>query len=138
MKKSKALIFTLGMMLFCSFATTAQDKLKTKLTADKKNPKVLAYTITSTNEFYVGNNKHILRIGNKEFDLYEQNNIDGKGKITFFIPKADYDLLKEGTRAYLTYGEIGDNENDTEIEKLCKQNLSPCWSLGRFSKKLSK
>ena len=133
MKKIATLLFGIIIVLSFSQVALAQEKAKTKISLIKQNEKNVTFTVTSTKEFYVGGNKHVLHIGGKHFDLYEQNNDEGKGTLTFFIPKNDFNSLKDGMPVYLVYGEIEEGQN---LDELCKQTYSPCWSLGKFNKKL--
>jgi hypothetical protein len=128
-------MITLGAAMMIAAAGSAQDRLKTKITA-KANDSVISYTITSQKEFYVGGNKHYLRIGSKHFDIYQQNNDEGRGRLTFLIPKADFAALPEGANVYMTYGDI-EGDGFKNLDELCHQNLSPCWSLGKLNKKIT-
>lgn len=128
-------MLTLGAAMMMAVTGSAQEKgVRTKITA--QGDSVILYTITSTKEFYMGDNKHYLRFGSKQFDRYEQKNHEGRGRLTFFIPKADFIELHEGTNAYLTYGDVEGN-GFKNLDELCGQNLSPCMYLGRLNKKIT-
>jgi hypothetical protein len=89
----------------------AQEKQKVKMSLMKQSGQMVTLTITSPNEFYIGGNTHVLYIGNKHFDLHDQNNIDGKGILKFYIPTDEFKKLTDGSKVYLSYGMLdADNE----------------------------
>ncbi len=134
MKKIFFVFYTVAAVCLFSGNIVAQEKQKATIHSLKQNGNTVALTVTSPNEFYMGGNKHILHIGNKDFDLYDQVNDDGSGSLKFFIPVSDFKALKDGERIYLSYGEM-DVENVQEAEAICKQSYSACWSLGKLNKK---
>lgn len=123
------------MVVAATFTAGAQEVLKTRLSM-RKSDNTMLYTVSSTKEFYMGGNKHVLHIGDRNFDLYDQQNDDGKGSLSFFIPHDDFIQLSEGSLVYLTYGEV-DTDGGPSLEEVCKQHMVPCWTLGKFSKKTS-
>jgi predicted RecA/RadA family phage recombinase len=138
MKKTLLILLTISAIYVTTFSAAAQDqKQKVNISLFKQEGKTVTVTITSPNEFYIGGNTHVLHIGDKHFDLNEQNNIDGTGYLKFFIPAADFKDLKEGAKVYLSYGELN-TEDEQEVAMMCKEASTPCWSLGKLNKKLLK
>jgi len=137
MKNTFVLIAALFILCLSAGNVAAQDKQKAKISLLKQEGKTVTLTVTSNNEFYMGGNMHILHIGDMDFKLYDQDNIDGKGYLKFFIPVNDYKALKDGTKVYLSYGELS-LEPGQNIEELCSQKFCPCWSLGKLNKKSMK
>jgi hypothetical protein len=130
-------LFITCISIFCySGITVAQENVKIEITKVQLNNKTVEFTVTSTKPFYVGGNIHILHIGKNDFKHSKQ----GKYTLTFLIPLADFNSLTEGTDVWLSYGKISvNNEVDkSTIENMCKQNSNVCWSLGKFSKQLTK
>lgn len=130
---------TMAIIITCaSFSIiTAQEKQAARISSIKQKEDMVLLTVSSAKEFYMGNNKHILYIGSRYYDLYDQQNEDGKGNLKFFIPVKDFKQMTNGTPVYLSYGElvIEDGQN---IEDMCKQNFCPCWSVGKLNKKMLK
>lgn len=124
--------------LLCAIATLfsaqAGEKQKVKLSSLKRNGSDVKLTVTSNNEFYVGGNKHVLYVSGNHYDRYDQANDDGKGSLSFYIPSEDFKKLKDGAKVYLSYGLL-EEETEKELEELCQQSLSPCWQVGKLSKK---
>ncbi len=79
MKKALSVFCLLCVICLASGGVSAQEKQKAKISLQKKVGKTVNLTVTSPEEFYMGGNKHILYIGNKHFDLYDQQNDEGKG-----------------------------------------------------------
>jgi hypothetical protein len=134
MKKAIAVFCFVIALQFFNSPAKAEEKQKARISLIRQTGNTVALTVSSPHEFYVGGNKHILYIGGKHFDLYEQNNEDGRGYLKFFIPADDFKMIKDGTRVYLSYGEL-EIENEDELEALCKQNFGPCWQLGKLNKR---
>lgn len=137
MKKMHCLILALVMVCANFYDTTAQQKQTARISAIKQKEDMVLITVSSSKEFYMGNNKHILYIGNRYYDLYDQENADGKGNLKFFIPVKEYKAMTTGTPVYLSYGELTVEEGQS-IEDMCKQNFCPCWSVGKLNKKMLK
>lgn len=137
MKKAYAIILTLIIACASFFNANAQEKQVARISSIKQKEDMVLLTVSSAKEFYMGNNKHILYIGSRYYDLYDQQNEDGKGNLKFFIPVKDFKQMTNGTPVYLSYGElvIEDGQN---IEDMCKQNFCPCWSVGKLNKKMLK
>lgn len=113
----------------------ATEKQKVKIAALKKGGEgMVLMTVSSPNEFYVGGNKHVLYISGKHFDLYDQENEDGRGTLKFHIPQSEFNTLTDGAKVYLSYG-LMEVENEQELEEMCSQSLSPCWQVGKLNKK---
>jgi hypothetical protein len=119
------------------FTAQAQEKALAKISAIRQKGDMVTVAVTSAKEFYVGNNKHILHIGNHQYDLYDQDNTDGKGMLRFYLPATDFKQLASGTPVYLSYGELT-IEDGLSIEDMCKQNFCPCWSVGKLNKNMLK
>jgi hypothetical protein len=119
------------------FAAQAQEKVQAKISAIRQKDEMVTVAVSSAKEFYMGNNKHILHIGNHQYDLYDQENNDGKGLLRFYVPAAEFKQLASGTPVYLSYGELV-VEDGLSIEDMCKQNFCPCWSVGKLNKNMLK
>ena len=129
-------LLTVFLCLFLTFsfsASHAQDKNKTKIGYLKHKGKDVLFNIIGTKPFIFGGNTYILHIGDKEFTIYQQTKFENKGSLTFTIYEADYQTLKDGANIFLTYGNLSREE---DLEDLSKEQYSPCWSLGKFTKKL--
>ncbi len=101
-----------------------------------QNEKVVV-TVSSTEAFYIGNNIHVLYIGDKHFDLYDQNNSEQKGTLTYYIPKEDFSKLADGAKVFLSYGEATfDTEED--FNDLLKADPERHWILGKLDKSMMK
>ncbi len=136
MKKYIILLISSLLVLFSTINTNAQEKAKTKIAHVKlKNDKV-RFTLTSSKPFIYASNRYILYIGDKEFSLYEQSSSNGKGTLTFLIPKTDFDILQDGKNVYLSYGEILKENTVQTLAELSKESYMKCWALGKFNKKL--
>lgn len=135
MKNTILLFFTLVFVCFSHNPALAQEKQKAKVSLIKQAGNTVTVTITSNEEFYIGGNTHILHIGNKHYDRNEQNNIDGKGILKFFIPANEFKALKNGTKMYLSYGQL-DTGNEQEMDAFSKDKESRCWALGKLNKKM--
>lgn len=133
----------LTIALFCALLvlctgpaeSKATEKQKVKIATLKKGTEgTVLMTVSSPNEFYVGGNKHVLYISGKHFDLYDQENEDGRGSLRFHIPQSDFNTLTDGAKVYLSYGLI-EAETEQELEEMCQQTFSPCWQVGKLNKK---
>ncbi len=102
-----------------------------------KNGERVELTVSNSKEFYVGGDIYILHVGKKDFSLNKQNNRDGKGAITFYIPVAEFNALTEGDYVWMSYGNKFKKAPDPTIDPttFCKKNKK-CWALGKFSKSL--
>jgi hypothetical protein len=137
MKKIIFLICVSITIWFSQTTATAQEKQTAKVSRLQQDGDMVYLTITSPNEFYVGGNVHMLFIGSKHFIRNEQNNIEGKGILKYFIPANEYKALEDGSAIFLTYGDMG-TEDAQELEALSKEDYTPCWSLGKLNKKMLK
>lgn len=133
MKKTFILFLCLAGTLFNSGKAVAQSKPETKIVSVKQNETV-DFNLVSSRCFIAGGNVYILNIGDKEFGLSkDQSCRKGKGYITFIVPKADFNSLKEGESMYVTYGKVFRKGQDrAEIA----QQHPRVWDLGKFSKQL--
>jgi hypothetical protein len=127
-------LWAIVLLCFSAGNMQAQEKQKVKMSLMKQSGQMVTLTITSPNEFYIGGNTHVLYIGNKHFDLHDQNNINGKGILKFYIPTDEFKKLTDGSKVYLSYGML-DADNEKELQDMCKQKFCPCWELGKLSKK---
>lgn len=134
MKKILHLLLLLVVMGTSIQPTAAQDKQKAKIGQIKLENDKVTVTVTSSKEFYVGGNVHILYLGDKSYSLYDQQNEDGKGMLKFYVPVDEFKSIKDGARVYMSYGELVLEEGET-VEDVCKENFCPCWSLGKLNKK---
>ncbi len=112
----------------------SQDKQKAKIGQIKQENDKVTVTVTSSKEFYVGGNVHVLYLGDKSYSLYDQQNEDGKGILKFYVPSEEFRAIKDGARVYMSYGELVLEEGE-KVEDVCKENFCPCWSLGKLNKK---
>ena len=113
----------------------AQSAAITKIT---QNGERIELTVSDSKDFYVGGNIYILHVGKKDFSLSKQNNRDGKGAITFYIPVAEFNALTEGDYIWMSYGNKFKKAPDPTVDpaKFCKKNPKKCWALGKFAKTL--
>ncbi|GAA4467229.1 hypothetical protein GCM10023093_22730 [Nemorincola caseinilytica] len=137
MKRTFYFILLPILLLFLQGDAAAQAKQNAKISSVKQKGNMVYVTVTSAKEFYMGNNKHILYIGNQLFDLYDQENEEGKGTLRFHIPATAYKALPNGAPVYLSYGELYIEDGETAGD-VCKQDLCPCWSLGKLNKRTQK
>lgn len=137
MKKAIFLFYILVMTCCTTSVATAQEKQKARIGLIRQNGNTVTLTVTSSTEFYMGGNKHMLYIGTKKYDLYDQNNIDGHGMLKFFLPTADYKAMKNGTPVYLSYGEL-EVDNEQQLAEMSKDADTKCWYLGKLNKKVQK
>jgi hypothetical protein len=135
MKNKITLFVTCMCFLFFATKSMAQEKANTSITAVKKTDQTVEVTVTSSKPFYMGNNIHILHIGNKEFTHSKQTKDNEKGILTFFIPVADYNSIAVGTDVWMSYGNLFKvNPDQTQdIKTMCEKSPQKCWYLGKFS-----
>ena len=86
-------------------------------------------SLKSAEPFYAGNNIFTLYIGNKGFNLYRQEDIEGKGLIVFLILKKEFDQLKNGANIFIGYG---DKPSEESLESLCETLPNMYHYLGAF------
>jgi hypothetical protein len=134
MKRILQLLMMLGVLGAATQPTAAQDKQKARIGQIKQEKDKVTVTVTSSKEFYVGGNVHILYMGDKSYSLYDQQNEDGKGMLKFYVPSEEFRAIKDGSRVYMSYGELVLEEGE-KVEDVCKENFCPCWSLGKLNKK---
>lgn len=134
MKRILQLLMMLGVLGVATQPTAAQDKQKARIGQIKQEKDKVTVTVTSSKEFYVGGNVHILYMGDKSYSLYDQQNEDGKGMLKFYVPSEEFRAIKDGSRVYMSYGELVLEEGE-KVEDVCKENFCPCWSLGKLNKK---
>ncbi len=115
----------------------AQEKQKARVSQIQQKGNTVTMTVTSDGEFYIGGNVHVLHIGSKHYDLYDQDNVNGKGILKFYVPAGEFLALKNGTKMFLTYGEAG-TDNELELEAFSKDKEMRCWALGKLNKKMTK
>lgn len=134
MRKLSLLLIACISFIFSDTAS-AQSAAITKII---QNGERMELTVSDSKEFYVGGNIYILHVGKKDFSLSKQNNRDGKGAITFYIPVAEFNALTEGDYIWMSYGNKFKKTPDPSVDpaKFCKKNPKKCWALGKFSKSL--
>lgn len=130
---SGALLIT-SLALAVTTSAVAQSTARVRVAYAKQKGKTVSYTLISSKPFYVGNNVYVLYIGNKQFAHSEQWDNDGKGMMNFLIPAEEYKTIAHGSKIYLSYGHLSDEERAT-IDDLVKQQVPTIWPLGTFSKK---
>lgn len=135
MKKIFTLFFSIAIVMLFSGGVMAQDKPKTELTSVKQKSGTVHFNLTSSKPFIFGSNRYVLYVGTKEIFLHEQGQNNGKGYISFFMDRADFDKLIDGSWIYLTYGDV--EVANTDMSELAKESPR-CWSLGVFQKSLLK
>ena len=130
-----SLIFIAFISLVYSDTALGQSAAITKII---QNGERVELTVSDSKEFYVGGNVYILHVGKKDFSLSKQNNRDGKGAITFYIPVGEFNALTEGDYIWMSYGNKVKKAPDPTVDpaKFCKKNSKKCWALGKFSKSL--
>jgi hypothetical protein len=116
--------------------TNAQEKQKAKVFEIKKNGQTIELTISSPKAFYIGSNAHILYINQYKIELNKQHNFGKKGFITFYITEAIFNLIKDKSSIWMTYGEIVEPDaTNQQFETLLVENPFNCWSVGILNKK---
>lgn len=108
----------------------AQEKPATAIGVVKDRGDVVSFTLTCSRPFITGNNRYMLYVGRQEFGRYEQAKKNGRGLLTFLIPKDKFNALANGSNIYLTYGRVEPDEQD--MDELAR-NSRRCWSLGKFT-----
>ena len=127
-------LFIACISFICLDIAFAQSAAITKIIT---NGERVELTVSDSKDFYVGGNIYILHIGKKDFSLSKQNNRNGKGAITFYIPVAEFNSLTEGDYIWMSYGNKFKKAPDPTVDpaKFCKKNKK-CWALGKFAKTL--
>lgn len=135
MKNLTVLFFSLAVMLCFPVHLPAQVKQNMEMASAARVGDRVELTLTSQKPFFVGGNRYILYIGDKEFYLNKQSARNGRGTLTFLIPADDFNDLNDGGAVYLTYGKVFRNDDAQDREGMSK--LSPmCWSLGKLNKSM--
>lgn len=134
MKKIISVFISIAVL--CSFQARliAQEKTQTRIATVTEKDNNIAFTISSDKKFIFGGNRYVLHIGDKVYMRSQQSFENGKGLLTFFISKSEFDKLPEGKSVYLSYGNMESDEQ--ELEKLSTRDYPTCWSLGKFTKRL--
>ncbi len=136
MKNITTLLLSIVLLMPFSGSVKAQDKARTRIVQVKQKGDIVLFTLSSSKPFIFGSNRYYLRIGDKSFTRNEQSHTNGKGRMTFLIPKGDFNRLNESAAIYLTYGNISEDDASS-LEELGKaDDFLRCWSLGKFSRKL--
>jgi 3',5'-cyclic AMP phosphodiesterase CpdA len=116
------------------FAQTSKKPV-TKIDHVVQQDKTVAFTVTSSRPFIVGNNLYILHIGDQSFSHSLQSTTkDRTGTMTFYIPISDYERLAENSDIYLSYGQSTISGKGTTAAD-CEQS-GLCWVLGTFTRTL--
>lgn len=130
---SVLLTFVMFGVTFNSFAQRAQHVSLTEM--HRQNDRI-AVTLTSPEGFYVGGNVHVLYIGDKQFDIYDQGNDEqGEGKLIYYIPEQDFKKLKSGDRMYLSYGTVT-FKSEEEFDGFVAADPERHWKLGTLDKSM--
>jgi hypothetical protein len=139
MKRTLRLLIVPALFLFAPAIGQEIQKPVINIVSAKQSGQTVAFTVHSNKEFYVGGNVYILHIGNRQFAHSEQSvSEDGKGVLSFLIPATDYAQLADGAKAYVTYGQLLEEEDSNAYATLSTQTNVRCWYVGDFSKKLLK
>lgn len=139
MKKHLFIFLIPALVGFGAVCAQTVSKPVIKIESAHKKGETVFFTVQSTKEFYVGGNVYILHIGDRRFAHSEQTtNADGSGELSFMIPESEYAQLAEGVKAFVTYGQLLDENDEQAFAELSKQPNTQCWSIGQFSKKLLK
>jgi len=122
----------IALLLSLAFNTASFAQAVPKATAGEMTLKnqTVEFTVLSEEAFYVGGNVFVLHIGDKMFDYYRQEDIDGKGKLVFLIPENDFKNLAKNELVFLRYGAASLEEES--LESLCKSLPNLCKKLGNF------
>lgn len=136
MRKISLLFIVCFTLILSDKALAQSDAAITKII---QNGARIELTVAASQAFYVGGNVYVLHIGKKDFSLSKQNNRDGKGSITFYIPTEEFNVLTEGDYVWMSYGNKFKKAPDPSVDPatFCKKNPKKCWALGKFSKQLS-
>lgn len=139
MKYLRLVILCFVVLTASALALKAQVKTQAqvRITSIIQKNKTVELTVVSTQPFTIGANFHVLHIGVKDFDLSKQNNIKGKGYITFLIPEAEFNSIPDGMFAWLSYGDNYNNiDRQPDVQALCKSAPETCWIIGNLNKKM--
>jgi hypothetical protein len=125
------------LLLFsCLVLFAAKTRAQTSVSSVKLVGTTVELTVTSDKAFYVGDNIHILYVGNTAF----KHNRQSKKSLTFLIPENEFNVLADGETLWMTYGHKFNAKQVPEetIKKMAKENPNAVWYLGTFSKELLK
>ena len=71
-----------------------------------------------------------------KIELNKQHNFGKKGFITFYITEAIFNLIKDKSSIWMTYGELVEPDaSNQQFETLLVENPFNCWSVGILNKK---
>jgi hypothetical protein len=116
------------------FASAIAKNIVAVSEARQEGDKVL-FSLVSPAPFLVAGNVYVLNIANKKFAHYKQAVSNGKGVISFIIATDEYKNLPEGSKIYLTYGDLGDVQ-ESYLETMQASENFPCWYLGTLSSEI--
>lgn len=132
MRKLNLLFVLILCSLFAGKALAQSDAIISKIV---KNGNRMELTVVSSKPFRIGGNTHILYIAGKEFSLNKQNNVEGKGYITFYIPVEDYNKLNDGDFAWMSYGNKFTTAPDSKADPaVFLKGIANTWVLGTLKK----
>lgn len=93
-------------------------------------------TVSSSEPYYVGAEKHILCIGDESFSRSRLVDTEDGNELVFLIPVSKYNALQSGDEVYMVYGsamlEIVRNQ---EVSKSDLENRY--WELGQFNPEMT-
>ena len=132
--KNLVVLFSIFLSIFLSGNVIAGNKPKIEISTITQKDSTVSISLTSSKPFYMGGNRYILHIGDKDFKLSSQKVNKGRGVIIFFISANDFNNLQDGSNVYLTYGHLADGTQNSE--ELSSKVSGKYWSLGKFSKNI--
>ena len=100
--KTNSIIF-----LFLFFAVNVMGQVlpeNIKIASVEQQKTFVACRLQAPSPFYVGAQPYVLQIGNSQFDLSRQEDVDSIHTLVFMIPLAEYKALPATAPAYLSYG----------------------------------
>ncbi len=114
---------------------SAQEKQKANISSIKWVNDQVELTILSPKSFYVGANIFVLYIDNIKIDRNKQYNIGKKGALVFYIPKSQFDQIKDQSTVWMTYGEYLESDFSNQLlTQFAKENPYNTWNLGVLKK----
>ena len=140
MGKFVRFLMTVVLLICLSFSvekTVAVDKVTATLSAVKKTPKFIEFTVKANKPFPVTNNRWVLYIGKRTYTRSHNFSKDGNGLLVFYVPADEVALLQEGNLMCVSLGSMFNGKED-QIEKICADGSAPCWNLGKYTSGLIK
>jgi hypothetical protein len=135
--KTKLLLLASAVLFCCIGQGLAQPMPSAKISAVAQVSQTVEFSVMADEPFYFGGNRHVLYIGSRPFTIARQSDADGKGLLTFLIPAGEFNVLPEGGKIYLSYGEIGNmDESGSPADEMASSMPKTCKYLGVFTKKM--